>query len=345
VIVTPVESAVVYEHLRDPEVAQRWSEAVRGGPPQLSVRWLTCHEGSFDRPSAYAVVSGPDGRSDAVAMFHVRRPDDHHTKYRLATYLADHSRVALDAPSVVVVAPSSFVSGLYVRDGVPADRARAAVDALRRTVTAIAHGEGARTILLPHLAAPTYGWFEDAIRFPMGPSAYLDLRGARSFDDYLAGLPGRRRREVTRERRAFAAAGLRIRTSSALGPVERLVDRQLAHYLRYGLAADRVRIAGQFQALAEHYRDDLLLLEVVRGDDELGHVVAVRERDWVIPKLAAFRGRETFGYFEAGYYAVIDWALGDLGCNLIEYGGAAIDAKVRRGCTARVLGGAVLPVD
>lgn len=338
---------MVYDNLRDPEVARRWSEAVRGGPPQLSVRWLTCHEGSFDRPPAYAMVNGPDGRPDAVAVLHVRRPGDHHTKYRLAAYLPDHPMVAPDAPSVVVVAPSSFVSGMHVRQGVPADRARTAVDSLRRAVTSVARAEGARTILLPHLAATTItaSGFEDAIHFPMGPSAYLDLRGARSFDDYLARLPGRRRREVTRERRAFAAAGLRIRTTSALGAVERLVDRQLTHYLRYGLAADRTRIAGQFESLAEHYRDDLLLLGVVRDDEELGHVVAVREHDWVIPKLAAFHGRETFGYFEAGYYAVIDWALGDLGCTLIEYGGAAIDAKVRRGCTARQLSGAVLPMD
>lgn len=329
---SPVESVAVYGHLRDPEAARRWSEVVGGGPPQLSVRWLTCHEGGFDRPSAYAVTG------DAVAVFHLRRPGDHHTKYRLASHVPDHPEVG--APSIVAVAPSSFVSGVYVREGVPADRARAAVEALIGLMTSVARDEGARTILLPHLT--TDDQFEDAVRFPMGPSAYLDLRGARSFDDYLATLPGRRRREVTRERRVFAAAGLSVRTSAAIGPVEPLVDRQLAHYLRYGLEAGRARITGQFESLAEHYRDDLLLLRVIRGDDELGHVVAVRERDWVIPKLAAFHGRETYGYFEAGYYAVIDWALGNLGCTLIEYGGAAIDAKVRRGCTARRLSGAVL---
>lgn len=343
----PVDSGMVYDELGDREVAGRWSEVVHGGPPQLSVRWLRCHEGSFDRPSRYAVASGTDGRPDAVTVFHLRRPDDHHTKYRLATALANHSTVtpaALDAPSLVVVAPSSYVSGLHVRDGLPSGRAHAATDALRRTLLAVARDEGAGTVLLPHLADPAQRLFEGAIRFPMRPSAYLDLRGARSFDNYLASLPGRRRRETMRERRRFAAAGLRIRTSSTLDHPERLVDRQLAHYRRYGLDASRTRIAGQFRALAEHYCDHLLLLEVLRGDEELGHVVAVHEGDWVIPKLAAFRGRESFGYFEAGYYAVIDWALGGLGCTRIDYGGAAIDAKERRGCTVRTLAGAVLSV-
>jgi predicted N-acyltransferase len=334
---TSVDACTVHDRL-DGEAAVRWSSVVRGGPPQLSVRWLTCHENSFDRLPAYAVATGPDGQADAVAVFHVRRPGDHHTKYRVPDQLGHRAA----APSVVVVAPSSYVSGLYVRDGADA---RVAVDALKRTLVDLARRAGARTVQFPHLGDGAVGWFDDAIQYPMGPSAYLDLRGAHTFEDYLNRLPGRRRRETLRERRAFTAAGLRIRTGPSLSTADGLVQRQVAHYERYGLAADPDRIAGQFRALAEHYHDHLLLLEVVRDDDVVGHVLAVHEDDWVIPKLAAFRGRDSFAYFEAGYYAVIDWTLGSVGCGLIDYGGAAVDAKVRRGCTVRTLGGAVLPVD
>jgi predicted N-acyltransferase len=334
---TSLDACTVHDRL-DGEVAARWSDVVRDGPPQLSVRWLTCHENSFDRPPAYAVATGPDGRPDAVAVFHLRRPGDHHTKYRVPDQLGHRAA----APSIVVVAPSSYVSGLHVRPGLSNGRA---LDSLKRTLVDHARRAGACTVQFPHLDDDARCRFDEAIRYPMGPSAYLDLRGAHTFDDYLDRLPGRRRRETLRERRAFTAAGLRIRTAPTLNGFDGLVERQVAHYERYGLAADPGRIAGQFRALAEHYRDHLLLLEVVRADDVVGHVVAVHEEDWVIPKLAAFRGRDGFAYFEAGYYAVIDWALGSIGCGLIDYGGAAVDAKVRRGCTVRALSGAVLTVE
>ncbi|MCS7476807.1 peptidogalycan biosysnthesis protein [Umezawaea endophytica] len=344
---TSVGSCTVHGHLDDPEVAGRWSEAVRGGPPQLSVRWLTCHAGSFARPPSYVVANGADGRPDAVAVFHVRRPGDHHTKYRLEAHVADTSALppgALDAPAVVVVAPSAYTSGLYVRDGLPPDRVHAAVAAVRRAVTEAGRAEGARTVLLPHLGVEARDWFADGVRFPMTPSAYLDLGAARSFDDYLATLPPKRRRETMRERRAFAAAGLSIRVSPTLHPIERLVERQVAHYGRYGLAADPARITEQFRSLAEHYGDDLLLFAVLRGTDEVGHVVVAREGEWMVAKLAGFHGRESYAYFEATYYAVIDWAVRHPGRTLIDYGGAAIDAKERRGCVVRPLSGAVLAV-
>ncbi len=340
-------SCTSHADLDDSEVAARWSEVVCDGPPQLSVRWLTCHAGSFDRPPTYVIASGADGRPDAVAVHHLRRPGDHHTKYRLDAHVEDLSLLpldALDAPSVVVVAPSAYTSGLHVRDGLTADRARTAVDALRREVTEAARGLGARTAFLPHLPVGADDWFTEAVRFPMTASAYLDLRGARSFDDYLARLSNKRRRETLRERRVFAAAGLRIGLSSTLGPIDRLVDRQVTHYDKYGITADPVRIAAQFRALAEHYRGDLLLFSVLRGDDEVGHVVIVREGEWLVAKLAAFHGRESYAYFEAVYYSVIDWALEHLDQPLIDYGGAAIEVKERRGCVIRSLTGAVLPI-
>ena len=40
--------------------------------------------------------------------------------------------------------------------------------------------------------------------------------------------------------------------------------------------------------------------KVVRDEDVAGHVVAVHEDYWAIPKLAAFRGRDSFADFEAG---------------------------------------------
>lgn len=344
----PVGSCTRYPNLDEPEVASRWTEVVHDGPPQLSVRWLSCHSESFDRAPRYVIASGPDGRPDMVAVFHLRRPGDHHTKYRLEAQVTDHTQVppgAFDAPSVVVVAPSSYTSGLYVRSGLPIGRVQMAVAAVRRSVAVAARADHARTILLPHLDVNATAWFEDAAWFPTGSSAYLDLRGGQSFNDYLARLSGKRRRETTRERRAFAAAGLRIVTSSTLGTLDRLVERQVAHYRRHGLATDPARITAQFRALTEYYGDDLLLLLVVRGDVEVGHVVVVREGEWLVPKLAAFQGRESYAYFEAGYYRVIECALESLGCGLIEYGGAAIDAKVLRGCTVRPLVGAVLPVD
>ncbi|GII94600.1 peptidogalycan biosysnthesis protein [Sinosporangium siamense] len=321
-----------------------WASAVAGGPPQLSARWLTCHAASFDRPSEYAIAY-VGGRPAAAAVFHVRFDTDHHTKYRLSN-LQPGCRSA--EPSLVVVAPSSYVSGLHVACGVAAREAGFAVRALVAELRRRAADAGATTLLFPHIADPAPGWLreevaEEGALFPMSDSAYLDLRRISTFDDYLATLPAKRKRETARERRAFTAAGLSVEVAGEVPITPALLERQVAHYRRHGLEADRERVAGQFLALQKDYAGRLHHVTVLRdGAEAIGHVLAVEEGEWLIPKLAGFTGREGFGYFEATYYTMIDLALRSTACERIDYGGAAIEAKVRRGCRIRPLQGALL---
>ncbi|MEV7006161.1 peptidogalycan biosysnthesis protein [Streptosporangium sp. NPDC051022] len=341
--------------LDDPVAALDWAKAVEGGPPQLSVRWLVCHGAGFDRPCEYAVAYA-EGRPVAVAVFHLRFDTDDHTKYRLSNHIDaagpglpfEGAEDLLGEPSVVVVAPSSYVSGLHVAADAGRRTARAAAGALLRLVGRVAAESGAGSVFLPHLPDPAPGWLAEEISgpshlFPMGASAYLDLGGMSTFGEYLSGFTAKRRREVVRERRAFAAAGLRIETSPVVTVSSDVVRRQVGHYRRYGLVSSEERISGQFHSLQKEYEGRLLFLKVIRGDSGvIGHVLAIQEADWLVPKLAGFEGREGFAYFEATYYAMIEWALRGPRCARIDYGGAAIDAKVRRGCRVRPLQGALL---
>ncbi|GAA3098761.1 peptidogalycan biosysnthesis protein [Streptosporangium carneum] len=342
--------------LDDPVAALDWAAAVEGGPPQLSVRWLVCHGAGFDRPCEYAIAYA-EGRPVAVAVFHLRFDTDHHTKYRLSNHVGaavpdppfEGAGDLLGEPSVVVVAPSSYVSGLHVAAGVGRRTAGAAVGALLRAIGQVAVDSGASSLFLPHLPDPAPDWLVEGISgpshlFPMGASAYLDLGGTSTFGEYLSGFTAKRRREVLRERRAFAEAGLRVETSPVVPVSADVVRRQINHYRRYGLVSTEERILGQFRSLQKEYEGRLVFLTAVRGDSGVvGHVLAIQEADWLVPKLAGFEGREGFAYFEATYYAMIEWALKGPRCTLIDYGGAAVDAKVRRGCRVRPLQGALLP--
>lgn len=321
-----------------------WARLVRGSPPQLSPRWLGVYQEAFGRPLRCVLVHGRDDAPLAGCVFHIRHPGDHHQRYQLAAPLATADipgdlRRALEQriedPVAVVVAPSSDAPGIHRAEAGP--HGAAAVSRLIEEVARIAVGEGARTMLMPHLSpldgdTITNVWDGSCV-INRDRTAHLDLRGVRTFDDYLARLNAERRRKILRDRRKFAEAGLTGRVRHELLDIDQMVQRQCGHYKRHGIDADPVRIRSQFESLARAYADNIRVVEVMRDADVIGHVLVVVEGEWVIPRLAGFEPDVPFAYFEAGYYRVIELALGPLGRQLIDYGGAALEVKRLRGCS------------
>jgi hypothetical protein len=74
-------------------------------------------------------------------------------------------------------------------------------------------------------------------------ASVFDLSGTRSYEDFVATLPGRRRYRYRKEQLAFASAGMTSRTVMLEDHLERLADLEANNLERYGGAPDRTRLA------------------------------------------------------------------------------------------------------
>ena len=74
-------------------------------------------------------------------------------------------------------------------------------------------------------------------------ASVFDLSGARSYENFLATLPGRRRYRYRKEQQAFASAGMTTRTVMLEDHLERLADLEANNIERYGGTPDRTRLA------------------------------------------------------------------------------------------------------
>lgn len=76
-----------------------------------------------------------------------------------------------------------------------------------------------------------------------GASAF-DLAAARSYEEFVAALPKRRRRRYRNEQAAFEKSGLTAETVALDDHLDRLVDLEARNAERYGGTPDRTRLAG-----------------------------------------------------------------------------------------------------
>jgi len=74
-------------------------------------------------------------------------------------------------------------------------------------------------------------------------ASVFDLSGTRSYEDFVATLPGRRRYRYRKEQQAFASAGMTTRTVMLEDHLERLADLEANNIERYGGTPDRTRLA------------------------------------------------------------------------------------------------------
>lgn len=156
-------------------------------------------------------------------------------------------------------------------------------------------------------------------------------RGYRDFDDFLSVLPSKRRKEIRRERRRLADAGIQVRV---LAPDE--VDADLARQL-YAFYARTYHLRGQqpylsrdfFGALARRMPEQVRFFVAFGDDQPLGMAFTLVGADTLYGRHWGCAMDLDGLHFETCYYAGIDYC--------IRHGLAAFDAgaqgehKLRRG--------------
>jgi hypothetical protein len=178
----------------------------------------------------------------------------------------------------------------------------------------------------------------------------LDLPGD-CFDDYLAGLSGRRRGQVRHEIRCFTQAGGTIDHASGAGVIEHLplvARMENALQRAHGYAAGDESYLSLNRTLADLFGPSLHLLRASLHGEPVATVTLLRARDDLVVRafggVDSPRARAAVVYFNLVYYAAI--ALGQrLGVRRVWFGTSTIEAKRGRGLALVPLAGAVGPGD
>jgi predicted N-acyltransferase len=201
-------------------------------------------------------------------------------------------------------------------------------------------------LYLPRQAAAVAAILGDLgfVRFPLTERAVLDIPPG-GLAGYLRSLPGHRRRNVRRELRILAEAGVVSRTADPGAAVDVILRLRLTHLSSLGLPADAAAERARLDGLVRNFPGSVLRLIV---SEVRGRPVACMMFARTGPVLHGvmmgvdYRHAPPFTIFEALYYAVIRAA--EPGVTALDLGIGHLDAKLRRGATPRPLDGWVLPL-
>jgi predicted N-acyltransferase len=185
-----------------------------------------------------------------------------------------------------------------------------------------------------HITFPTEGeWKElgDAgFLQRIGKQFHWENRGYETFDDFLATLSSRKRKNIRKERReANAEVDIEVLSGDALQDRHmdafyqfylNTVDKKWAHaYLNHGF----------FRLLRERMADRLVLVMASHDGEFVGGALNLRGTDTLYGRNWGSSGRFRFLYFEACFYRAIEYAI-DHGLARVE-AGAQGPHKISRG--------------
>ncbi len=163
--------------------------------------------------------------------------------------------------------------------------------------------------------------------------------GYTSFEDYLARFNANQRRNIRRERRSIAAAGLQVTPwegeaipAALLGRMHRFYEQ---HCSRWGAWGSKYLTEEFFVIAAGELRRDLVLFSAHRGDpaDPVAMALCVRGEDALWGRYWGSDEEIENLHFEVCYYAPIAWAI-ERGIRSFDPG-AGGSHKRRRGFLAQ----------
>ncbi|MFJ8387843.1 GNAT family N-acetyltransferase [Streptomyces sp. NPDC094438] len=172
----------------------------------------------------------------------------------------------------------------------------------------------------------------------LNQDAGIPLPGS-TFDDYLAGLPSKRRVTIRRQRRAFAEAGYELRTLrlSECADAAGALAAQLQ--ARHGHPADPAFMAGLLHDRADGMADTGTVLAAYTGGQMVAFSLFYRHADTVWLRSTGYdyaRLRGAHEYFNLVYYLPIDHAYAH-GATALHLGMESLRAKTLRGAVTSPL--------
>ena len=165
----------------------------------------------------------------------------------------------------------------------------------------------------------------------IGVQYHWHNRGYETFDDFLAALASRKRKQIKRERRKAVESGLNIRALSGAEIESRHWDAFFAFYMS---TADRKW--GQpyltrdfFERLGETMADSVVLMIAEHEGEPVAGALNLRGSDTLFGRNWGCVGHFKFLHFELCYYQAIDYAIRH-GLSCVE-AGAQGEHKIQRG--------------
>ena len=310
----------------DPFVSHAFLDALEQSGSAVGDRgWLPQH----------LVARNPDGRVVGAAPLYLKSHS--YGEYVFDWGWADAYERAGGRyyPKLQCAVPFTPVTGprLLVNAGLPADSRESVAEALVAGLQEVARRHGVSSLHVTFTTRPARDRLSTAGFLPrMGLQYHLHNPGYASFEDFLAALQSRKRKQIRRERREVAESGLWLRRLTGSDLETRHWDAFYAFYLR---TADK---RWGFPYLTEEFFHEigrrmpervlLVMAEEADGTPVAGALNLIGRHALYGRNWGAIEEYD-FLHFEACYYQAIEFAI-EQGLSRVE-AGAQGEHKIQRG--------------
>ena len=316
-----------------------WRRIAPGGNLYQTYEWMRAAEAIAGKGVTYHCAVTPGGDLCGCLPVYGYRPGGNpgYDPMRLYATAEDGRRWY---PHALYGARSGYLQRPLADPGLAPEPRRRLLRAL--IARADAPGRRAASASFPFVAADTAtdlsaclpgGW---SVR-PAGPAAALDVPED-GFDGYLRSFPARRRTMVKREVQALAEQGVTVVEGGLTEYLPLIARLGTGTQQRHGstIREDRLRAALELQARWLAGRD--WVLAAYRGPVCLGVVLSYRCGDTLFPRLVGLdhdepATRRARVYFNLLFYELVRRSA-RAGIRRAWLGPGALDAKLRRGCSA-----------
>jgi predicted N-acyltransferase len=170
----------------------------------------------------------------------------------------------------------------------------------------------------------------------------------RTWEEYLQSLGGHRRRRILAEIRASNKQAIRVSLETPGSDTPRLLAQmEVELFNKYAQQGDVLVWEAWYTKLLVLLGPKVRLYLCWKGEEAAGYSLFLTEGDTWVAKATGYRygllSPRDYAYFVTVYYEPVRDAISH-GVAEIQYGAAAYDAKLLRGCKLKPLCGAVLPV-
>ncbi|WP_369386680.1 GNAT family N-acetyltransferase [Streptomyces sp. CG1] len=314
--------------------AAEWDALAAQAGLYLSHQWLAAQQHDPTAQAHYALVHA-DGQLIAAAPLYVVDSEPN-ALYRVHDLVPDRTPVR----TLLAGARRGYLNAPLLHPRLAPDRRREALNELVAAAGSLAAAHEARPwwLYVTDTAAAELADACGTKPVRLGEDARIPLSGS-TFDDYLAGLPSKRRVAIRRERRAFADAGYELRTLrlSECADAAGALLAQLQE--RHGHPADPTVMAGLLRDQADGMADSGLVLAAYAESRMVAFSLSYRHADTVWLRATGYdyaRLRGAHEYFNLVYYLPIEDACAH-GATALHLGMESLRAKTLRGAVTSPL--------